>query len=474
MNRKNVLLLDIDTATGPSPGLGGSLRGILEKNPQQPLNLRHESVAAGDVSVWKELMASFKPCVVFLVSPCQALRQVRSLFASHFGNRPETPVVVVSDAGEPDEMFEFIRLGAADFFTPPLRSIEVLPRFWRLLERVPLGGSIAGRIRSGVESVRTLIGSSPSFIEQANRIPAVARCDANVLILGETGTGKELFARAIHDLSPRAGAAFIPINCGAIPIELIENELFGHERGAYTGAMAASAGLIAEADGGTLFLDEIDSLPLLAQVKLLRFLQDKEFRSLGSSRLRHADVRIVTATNIDIEKAVREGRLRMDLYYRLNIVPLRLPPLRERVEDIPLLARHFLEVYARKFDKQVEGISNEALRKLVLYNWPGNVRELEHTIERAVALSHGKIIEPPDIDLRQMPDGIETQSLREAKARVVAQFEHTYLLGLMLACEGNITRAAEMAGKNRRAFWELLRKYRIDAGSVRDSKRAGR
>ena len=314
-----------------------------------------------------------------------------------------------------------------------------------------------------------LLGESPAFLAEIRKIPLLAQCDVNVLISGETGTGKELCARAIHYLSPRAGRPFIAVNCGAIPVELVENELFGHERGAFTDASTAQGGLIHEAEGGTLFLDEIACLPLLAQVKLLRFLQDKEYRRLGSTKTQQGDVRVVAAMNIDLEEAVREGKLRQDLYYRLNIIPLVLPPLRERREDIPLLARYFLAKYAAKLNKYVTDCSPDVMQLLVLYEWPGNVRELEHTIERAVVLSEQAVIHKADIILPRVAAAAHQDSFQEAKAKVIARFERTYIQGLLLAHQGNITKAARAAQKNRRAFWQLMRKHLIDAHSFKSS-----
>ena len=314
-----------------------------------------------------------------------------------------------------------------------------------------------------------LLGESPAFLAEIRKIPLLAQCDVNVLISGETGTGKELCARAIHYLSPRAGRPFIAVNCGAIPVELVENELFGHERGAFTDASTAQGGLIHEAEGGTLFLDEIACLPLLAQVKLLRFLQDKEYRRLGSTKTQQGDVRVVAAMNIDLEEAVREGKLRQDLYYRLNIIPLVLPPLRERREDIPLLARYFLAKYAARLNKDVTDCSPDVMQLLVLYEWPGNVRELEHTIERAVVLSEQAVIHKADIILPRVAAAAHQDSFQEAKAKVIARFERTYIQGLLLAHQGNITKAARAAQKNRRAFWQLMRKHLIDAHSFKSS-----
>jgi len=309
--------------------------------------------------------------------------------------------------------------------------------------------------------VRHLIGQSPAFLAVKMKLVPVAHYNVNVLILGETGTGKELFARAIHYLSHRSHQPFVPVNCGAIPMELMETELFGHERGAFTGAHTAKPGLIHEAQRGTLFLDEIDCLPLLAQVKLLRFLQEKEYRPLGSTKAQGADVRVIAATNADLEKAVREEKFRQDLYYRLNVVPLSLPPLRERKEDIPLLAHHFLAKYADEFAKQIKDFSPAAMQRLTLYEWPGNVRELEHVVERAVILAQRELIDETDLFLQACEPHPPPRSFREAKAEAVTRFERAYLQELLSAHRGNITRAAATAQKNRRAFWQLLQKHKI-------------
>jgi two-component system, NtrC family, response regulator GlrR len=317
--------------------------------------------------------------------------------------------------------------------------------------------------------LQQLIGQHERFVSEISKIPLVARSDASVLISGETGTGKEIVARAIHYLSRRAGKAFIPINCGAIPVELLENELFGHERGAFTGADGARDGLIHEAEGGTLFLDEVNCMPLFAQVKLLRFLQSKEYRRLGSTQSLKGNVRVVAAANADLEAELAAGTLRRDLYYRLNVVPIVLPPLRARGNDIILLARHFLAQYAAKLDNPVADFSPEAERKLLLYSWPGNVRELEHVIERTLILCTEKVIREDHIDLPNETNSSQL-SFQELKAHVVSQFEITYIQSLLTVYHGDITKAARAAQKERRTFWELIRKNNIDVRKFKTAK----
>lgn len=470
MKQQNVLLLDLQ----PTSNLGGVLRRILETNdppfgPESNINLRQESFAnqMPPNNAACELISRLKPAAVFLVSPLAALRQAKSFFQSLRRETPAPPVIVVSDADAPQEIFDIVNLGAADFITPPLNAGNILPRLWRVLRQSASAESAEPFFKEVLTGFKSLIGGSPAFLLQANRIPFIAKCDAKVFISGETGTGKEMFARAIHQLSARAARPFVPLNCGAIPPDLFESELFGHERGAFTGASGKRLGLVAEAEGGTLFLDEIDSLPYYSQVKLLRFLQESEYRAVGSDKNRQANVRIITATNADVERAVKEEKLRKDLYFRLNIIELNLPPLRKRREDIALLADHFLQRYAERFDKTVTSFSPDALQKLMLYDWPGNVRELEHTVERAVALAESSVIAGEEIVIVNADEQSPLQSFQAAKKRAVEEFEKNYLQSLLTAHQGNVSHAAQAAQKDRGTLLQLLRKYGIKAENFR-------
>jgi two-component system, NtrC family, response regulator GlrR len=308
-----------------------------------------------------------------------------------------------------------------------------------------------------------IIGESLVFVALLRQTASIAKHDVCVLILGETGTGKEVVARAIHYCSHRSGKPFIPVNCGAIPVDLLENEFFGHEPGAFTSANSSRRGIIKEADGGTLFLDEVDCLPPFAQVKLLRFLQDGQFRPLGSMAACSADVRVLAASNANFKEILETGRLRKDLYYRLNVLSLQLPPLREREGDIVLLAQHFLAKYTTKFRVAAHQFSPAALQKLVHYPWPGNVRELENVIQRTVVLAEHAIISPDEIPIDEGGSKLEDQSFQRLKAKAIDQFEQCYVRRLLLINDGNITKAARAAGKDRRAFWELMRKHSIPA-----------
>lgn len=318
-----------------------------------------------------------------------------------------------------------------------------------------------------------LLGTTPAFLRQLERIPVIAGCDAGVLILGETGTGKELCAQAIHYLSARAAQPWVAVNCGALPADLVESELFGHVRGAFTTAHETRAGLVAQASGGTLFLDEVDSMPPLAQVKLLRFLQDKEFRPVGSSRSQRADVRVIAASNGNLAQLVASGGFRPDLYYRLNVLTLSLPALRQRTEDLMPLAQHFVGDFAREFGRPVSHLSESARQAIMEYGWPGNIRELRHAIERGVLLAPGHEVLAHDLGIGA--DGAldappnDPASFRAAKARAVELFERDYIERLLARYRGNITHAADAAAKNRRAFWQLIRKHGIDSAKYRDA-----
>ena len=465
MNVPKLLILNINSENT----LSDVLRGILE-SLRLSLETLHAFVEEGDQAfencVPLSTLTAYGPQLVFLVLPTDLLNQADNLVQLLKKNLGAASLFLVTDGGKPEEIFALLRSGLSDYITPPLNPADIYPRIWRLLEQTARKAVPKQEIKEHLE-MKHLIGKNKVFKAEINRIPTIAKYDSSVLILGETGTGKEMCVRAIHHLSPRANKPFVSVNCAAIPLELLENELFGHERGAFTSAHSSQLGLISEADGGTILLDEIDSLPPLAQVKLLRFIQEKEYRPLGSTKKREADVRVIAATNVNIEKAIREKRFRQDLYYRINVVQLTLPPLRERKEDIPLLAQHFLTKYATKFNKQAEDFSLEAVEKLMSYNWPGNVRELEHIIERAVIFSEHQIIRGSELSLQNCIPETLPESLREAKNRVIRQFEKAYIEKLLIDNRGNITKAALAAHKNRRAFFELIRKHDVDVQSFK-------
>lgn len=462
MRETSVLLLDFNL----TDDLGRELCDIILRASKAGMRLRREVLK--DVKAVAELIRRDDPDLVFLILAESITDQLPLLLRLIKEPLTTRPLMVVTEAREPAELFNWLKLGAADFVTPPLRAFELLPRVWRLLDMTKRTQTDEHKIKDQIGRAQ-LIGESKVFQEAVRNLPFIARCDSTVLISGETGTGKEVCARAIHYLGARGYLPFIPINCGAVPTELVENELFGHERGAFTDASSVQDGVIREADGGTLFLDEIDTLPLPAQVKLLRFLQDKEYRPLGSSRSRKADVRIIAAAGSEIDQAISAGRFRQDLYYRLNVLPLRLPPLRERRDDIPLLARHFMARYTAMLNKPGLVLSADAMHALSAYEWPGNVRQLEHLIERVVALSQCEVIRSSDLGFSSRAAAEPKVSLREAKALAVEQFERNYIQDLLTACRGNVSQAARAAQKNRRALIYLIRKYNIDVRSFRSA-----
>src|SRR5262245_6688958 len=314
-----------------------------------------------------------------------------------------------------------------------------------------------------------MIGESRAFLDVVRLIEKVARFDAPVLIEGETGTGKELAARAIHYSGPRRDCPFIPVNCGAIPDALVENELFGHRRGAYTDAKWEQRGIIAHAQHGTLFLDEIDALTPKSQVTLLRFLQDQQYRQLGGSEVQSADVRIVAASNVNLRELTTQGTFRLDLLFRLNIMRITMPPLRDRHGDVALLSAHFLRACATRFGAGDKRLHADSLARLATYRWPGNVRELENLICREYLLCDDDVIRieaPGDAHVRgelDRPTGnFSRLTFKQAKDLAIAQFEKRYLAEVLSASRGNVTKAASMVGKERRAFGRLLKKHDID------------
>jgi two-component system, NtrC family, response regulator GlrR len=309
-----------------------------------------------------------------------------------------------------------------------------------------------------------LIGESPAFLRALSLVHRVSQCDATVLIEGETGTGKELAARAIHYLSPRKSGPFVPINCGAIPEALVESELFGHTRGAFTDAKEAREGVIAQARGGTLLLDEVDTLSPRSQVALLRFLQDQEYRPVGGRIVQRADVRIIAATNADLAALTDRGQYRQDLLFRLDLLKIKLPALRDRRDDVRLIAELFVTRFSQQYGT-TKTLHPDSLASLSDYSWPGNVRELENAIHREFLLGEGSVLRilPRDAPAvaaeprRQEP--LTTVGFRAAKAKMIAEFERTYLIELLSRADGNLTRAARLSGKERSRLGKLVRKY---------------
>ncbi len=384
------------------------------------------------------------------------------LIAAVRARNPEIPVIVITAYGTIETAVAAVKAGAFDYLTKPLHLDELLHRIQQARERARLLGEIrelreALRERHRVEGI---IGESGAMQEVLSLVRRVAPSDATVLIRGESGTGKELIAQAIHYASPRAAGPLVRVNCAALPETLLESELFGHEKGAFTGAVASRKGRVELAHGGTLFLDEIGDLPLHLQVKLLRVLQEREIERVGSSRPTPVDVRVLAATHRDLEALVRSGRFRDDLYYRINVVTISLPPLRERREDIPRLLEHFLQRFATKNGKAIRGLTREARDALLRYDYPGNVRELENLVERAVVLTRDDVIGLDDLPLSlQAEAGPEPEAEARSLPAAVEGLERRMIREALARAGGVQTRAAELLGISERVLRYKLQKY---------------
>jgi DNA-binding NtrC family response regulator len=391
----------------------------------------------------------------------QVLRRLASI-------QPGVPVLILTAFATIDTAIEAIREGAYDYLSKPFRMEEVKLVVRRTLEARRLARENA-QFRREVEhryGVQNLVGQSPPMVEVYKLVARVASLDTTVLIQGETGTGKELVARAIHYASPRASGPFVVVDCTALPEALFESELFGHERGAFTGALSSRRGLLETAAGGTCFLDEIGELSTALQAKLLRALQEQAIRRVGGNNWIPVSVRIIAATNRDLKKRVEEGAYREDLYYRLNVVTIALPPLRERLEDVPLLAQHLLDRYARASGKAIAGFAREALTGLSAYHWPGNVRELENAIERAVALSSSELIMPEDLPAHAPQDASAAPVMPGSRMSLDAM-KQWYVSKVLDDLGGNKMRAAEVLGIDRGTLYRILKRQSGDGESER-------
>lgn len=378
---------------------------------------------------------------------------------------PEIPVIILTAHGSIENAVEAMKKGAYSYLTKPFNDNDLALHVKKALEKQSLTREIKRLRQDLLEKyhLENIVGKSPVMQLVFEQIIKVAPSPSTVLILGESGTGKEMIAKAIHYNSPRANEPFLAVNCSALPESLLENELFGHIKGAYTGAVDDRDGLFMAANGGTLFLDEIADAPLTTQVKLLRALQEREILPVGGHTPRKVDVRLIVATNKDLKKSIEEGTFREDLYYRIHVIPVSLPPLRERKEDIPLLADHFLRKYAIQMNKEILGFKPEALQRIMLYEWPGNVRELEHRIEHAVVMAAENYISPEDLfpSRREEPGGFKTiKAARE-------EFEEEYVRNLLRITKGNVSTAAKLAGHQRIALYNLIKKYGINLDEFR-------
>ena len=440
-------------------------RNLLELMRMRLESAHYEVTAAADEHEAKEAMqrAVFDLAVIDLqlvqqdgISLMEELRQVN----------PEMPVIILTAHGSIETAVEAMRRGAYTYLTKPFDARELLLHIERALEN--------GRLSSEVSRLKELLGERHGFENIVARsgvmqrvletISHIAPTDSTVYIHGESGTGKELVARAIHLAGQRRDQPFVAVNCAALPETLLESELFGHEKGSFTGAIKSSRGLFVQAQGGTIFLDEIGDMPLSIQAKFLRVLQERQFHPVGADQPVEVDVRVIVATNKDLEEGVRQGTFRDDLYYRIHVIPLALPPLRELKDDISILVSHFIKKYAAQMGRKVKGLTPAAMQRLMVHDWPGNVRELENTIEYAVAMTREDVISE-DLILPSKAVSMEQtiKPLKEAKNA----FEKTYLSRLLEIAQGNVSSAANLAGKYRADFYILLKKHGINTGDFK-------
>jgi two-component system response regulator GlrR len=385
-----------------------------------------------------------------------------ALFDAIRAQHPSLPVILLTAHGTIPDAVEATARGVYTYLTKPFDGKALLDTIAQALAVEGTGdtGSVAGEMEAWRADI---VSRSTRMAEVLAEAKLVAASDASVLIRGESGSGKELIARAIHLASPRADKPFVAVNCGAIPESLLESELFGHIKGAFTGAVANHPGLFQAANGGTLFLDEIGDMPVALQVKLLRVLQERQVRPVGASQAVPVDVRILSATHRDLDDAMADGSFRKDLYYRINVVSLTLPTLAERREDIPLLAHHFLSRLAPKYGRRVNGFAPEALKALTTASWPGNVRQLHNVVEQVTALATTPLVPLALVQRALRVPSVEVLSFTEARTR----FERDYLVNLLKITDGNVADAARLAERNRTEFYRLMQKHGLTPGLFR-------
>lgn len=389
-----------------------------------------------------------------------------ALFDEVHARHPSLPVILLTAHGTIPDAVQATARGVFTYLTKPYDGKELLEK---VAEALALSAPAVHQAHDNQAWRADIVSRSARMTDVLSEAFMVAQSDASVLLLGDSGSGKELLAQAIHRASPRASKPFVAVNCGAIPEALLESELFGHVKGAFTGAATAHTGLFQAANGGTLFLDEIGDMPLALQVKLLRVLQDRAVRPVGATRAEPVDVRVLSATHRDLEAAMADGQFREDLYYRLDVVTLALPRLEERREDIPLLANHFVQQLVKKYDKGIVGFAPEAIEALINAAWPGNVRQLYNVVEQCCALATAPLIPLALIQRALRVPTLEALSYAEAKQR----FERNYLVQLLKLTDGNVSDAARIADRNRTEFYRLLQKHELTPDMFRHPADAG-
>jgi len=406
-----------------------------------------------------------------LLMPVCDGNQILELTLNEF---PEIPVIIFSAYGTVDRAVACMKHGAFDFLEKPFDGEHLIVVVEKALNFSTVSSERKILLRQLIDkySAHNLVGRSESIVKIFETIEDVARSDANVLITGESGTGKELIARSIHARGKRRLKEFVPVNCSSFPDSLFEAELFGYEKGAFTGADSKKIGLLEFADGGTFFMDEICELPMNLQAKLLRILQERKLRRLGGNEEIEFDIRLISATNKNIEVQLKKNFFREDFYYRINVINIHVPPLRERTEDIPILAEHFLQTYMTKTQKRIEGFAPEVLSVFENYPWPGNVRELKNVIERALVFAKGKLITISDIPAKIAPSGkteydFAKNSIKKLKAEAVAEIERAFIVHVLKKHKGNVTKAAEEMSMTRRNIYRLIKRHNVEVSQYR-------
>lgn len=432
---------------------------------------RVTKVFSGEEALASLAQASFDLLITDVRMPGPSGLEVTRLVHAKY---PSLPIIVMTAFGSIETAVEAIHEGAFDFISKPMNLAELKNTVSKALaQRVLSRRTEKGAGESDElphQQPSKIIGKTPAMLEIYKTVARVAPTKSTVLILGESGTGKEMIARAIHEHSPRANRPFIPVDCGALTESLLESELFGHVRGSFTGAIADKKGVFEEAQGGTCFLDEIGGISPNLQARLLRVLQEHEVRRVGGKDWISVDARVVAATNYNLAEAVKHGEFRQDLYYRLNVVAIHLPPLRERSDDIPLLAQYFLKHYCEENSKTISTISDKTMALLRSYSWPGNIRELENAIEQAVALSYQSVLTPEDLpqDVREQgasrfsPEGVDDGQFLFPDAPSLEEVKRRYVLHVLKQTQGNVSATARMLNVDRRSLYRMLARYKIE------------
>lgn len=385
--------------------------------------------------------------------------------------QPQVPVIVITSFGSTDDAVHFLQRGAFDYLAKPFTDKVFVHRLSVVARHLDLAYGIRRlrQLQPEQAALRKIKGTDPKITEILSRLPSIAKTDASAVFYGESGTGKELFSRALHELSLRQDMPFVSISCAALPETLIESELFGHERGAFTDAHAKRKGLVEEAEGGTLFLDEVGELSITVQAKLLRLLQEREYKPVGSNATHHANIRVVSATHRNLENEVAMGQFREDLFYRLNVVPITIPPLRNRVGDVPLLADHFLKRFAKESNRPQLKFAQEVIEIMLKHTWPGNIRELMNRVQRMVVMAEADTIllnvwYRSEFEQQGLPPAARfASSFAEEKRRVIAEFESQYISECLEQSKGNVSQAARLAKMDRKNFWTLMKRCNINA-----------